>query len=86
MANFFKEYHAQLRAEREAEAMAAKAAERPAYVRGQAVRINPMYDDDGNGKRYFVDYLSSDSVILAKSKAEALSGYGHIHSIHNIID
>lgn len=30
--------------------------------------------------------ISSDSVILAKSKAEALSGYGHIHSIHNIID
>ena len=81
MANFFKEYHAELKKKRE-EVVKEKTIE---YKRGQVVHINPMYDEDRNGKRYFADQLGDDSVLLAKTKKEAMSGYGRIYSVHVII-
>lgn len=79
MANFFKEYHAERRAKE-------IAPETPVeYTQGQVVYIDPMYDENRNGKRYFVDNLSGDSILLAKTKKEAMSGYGYIYSRHDIV-
>lgn len=83
MANFFKDYHAEVKARREAEAK--QKPERKEYDIGQIVRINPMYDSDGNGKRYFVTYLSGDCVLLAKTKKDAMNGYGYIYSESSIV-
>lgn len=77
MANFFKEYHAERKAERTAKETAVKTTD---YDRGQIVFIDPMYDENRNGKRYFVDYLGGDSVLLAKTKKDAMNGYGYIYS------
>lgn len=84
MANFFKNYHAEVRAKREAEeTMMKKSVE---YDRGQVVYINPMYDENRNGKRYFVDYLGNDNVLLAKTRKDAMNGYGYIYSTCNIVN
>ena len=83
MANFFKGYHAGVKAKREAEESAkAKPIE---YRRGQTVSINPAYDEDRNGKRFFVDDLGNGLVLLAKTKKEAMSGNGHIYSVGCIV-
>lgn len=78
MANFFKEYHAEIKAKRIA--MEKTTEKNIEYNRGQIVFINPMYDENRNGKRYFVDYLGDDSVLLAKTKKDAMNGYGYIYS------
>lgn len=86
MANFFKEYHAELKAERKATEKKAKE-DIVEYKRGQVVYIKPfnlLFDDRNARKRYFADYLSDHSVLLAETKKEALDGYGHIHSIYDI--
>lgn len=83
MANFFKEYHAQIRAKREAEENAKP--KRIEYDEGQLVYINPIYDIDRNGKRYFVTYLDDECVLLAKTKKDAMSGYGYIYDISDIV-
>ncbi len=82
MANFFKDYQAAVRAAKEAQEPP-KPEHR--YERGQIVRIPYFLDENGNGKRYFVDYLSGDCVLLSKNKKEAMAGYGHIYSIHDIV-
>ena len=46
MANFFKEYHA----ERKAKELA-KSTIRREYNRGDTIHINPIYDENRNGKR-----------------------------------
>lgn len=81
MANFFKEYHAELKAQRTAEEQK-KNPRRTEYTTGQVVYIDPMYDENRNGRRFFVEYLSGDSVLLAKTKKDALNGYGYIYSRH----
>jgi hypothetical protein len=82
MANFFKEYHAELKEKRTAAESTKKDVE---YERGQTVFIDPMYDENRNGKRYFVDYLGSGGVLLAKTKKDAMNGYGYIYSICTIV-
>ena len=79
MANFFKEYHAEIKAARDAKEAAPKKTVN--YDRGQIVYINPMYDENRNGKRYFVEYLGDNSVLLAKTKKDAMNGYGYIYDI-----
>ena len=44
MANFFKDYQAQVKAQREAEEFAKREPERTEYNVGQVVYINPAYD------------------------------------------
>lgn len=84
MANFFKDYHAEVKAKKEAEENAkGKPIE---YTRGQIVYINPIYDSERNGKRYFVDDLGGGNVLLAKTKKDALSGYGYIYDRCNIVE
>ena len=56
------------------------------YNVGQIIYINPMYDENRNGKRYFVDYLSDSCVLLAKTKKDAMNGYGYIYSIYDIVN
>ena len=85
MANFFKEYQTQVKANKEAKESAERSEKRKEYTEGQVVYINPMYDENRNGKRYFATYLGDDSVLLAKTKTDALNGYGFIHSIHDIV-
>lgn len=83
MANFFKDYHAQVRADREVEEKAkVKSVE---YTKGQVVYINPMYDSERNGKRYFADDLGNGCVLLAKDKRDALNGCGNIYDRCNIV-
>ena len=83
MANFFKGYQAQVRADREAKE---KKKEKPIeYNKGQVAYINPMYDAERNGKRYFAEDLGNGMVLLAKTKKEAMGGYGYIHSRCDII-
>lgn len=85
MANFFKDYQAQVKTKREAEELAKREPERTEYNVGQVVYINPAYDwNDNNGKKYFVDYLGDNSILLADTKKEAMSGYGHIYSIYDL--
>lgn len=81
MANFFKEYHAERRAK---ESVKATRNIRKEYNRGDVININPIYDENRNGKRYFVDYLSDSSVLLAKTKKDAMNGYGYIYSVCDI--
>lgn len=78
MANFFKDYHAELNAKRKAEENAK--VNHTEYKQGQIVHINPMYDEERNGKRYFSSYLNNGYVLLAKTKKDALNGYGHIYN------
>ena len=83
MANFFKDYHASIKADREAKE---NAKEKPIeYNRGQIVYIDPVYDEDRNGKRYFVEELSCNNVLLAKTKKDAMNGYGYIYHKCDII-
>ena len=84
MANFFKDYHTEIRAKREAEENAK--ARQVSYNRGQIVYINPIYDSERNGRRYFVDDLSNGCVLLAKTKKEAMSGYGYIYDVGCIVN
>jgi hypothetical protein len=78
MANFFKEYHAQLKETRQA---AETANTQKQYEAGQAVKIDKAYCWDGeSNKKYFVTWLPGDCVLLADSKKEAVNGYGHIYS------
>jgi hypothetical protein len=79
MANFFKEYHTERRATRNIQPT------RKEYNRGDIININPMYDENRNGKRYFVEYLGDNSILLAKNKKDAMNGYGYIYSTCDII-
>ena len=83
MANFFKDYHAEVKARREARE--SEKAKRIEYDRGQIVYINPMYDSERNGKRFFVDYLGGGCVLLAKTKKDAMNGLGYIYDECNIV-
>ena len=82
MANFFKEYQKEIKNKELEKNTKEKHTE---YNRGQIVCINPMYDENRNGKRYFADYLSDDCVLLADNKKDAMNGYGLIYSIHVIV-
>ena len=82
MANFFKDYHAT----RITATTETKAETRTTYEPGQIVRINPYLDENRNGKRYFADYLDENTVLLAKTKREALNGYGYVYSIADIVN
>lgn len=86
MANFFKEYHAERRAKESARAKESEKATRKEYNRGDIIHINPMYDENRNGKRYFTEYLGDDTVLLAKTKKDAMNGYGYIYSVFVITD
>ena len=77
MANFFKEYQKEIKEKELAKSVEEKRIE---YSRGQVVHINPMYDENRNGKRYFVDYLTDGFVLLADNKKDAMNGYGLIYS------
>ena len=81
MANFFKDYHATTTATTET-----TTAPRTTYEPGQIVHVNPYLDENRNGKRYFADYLDENTVILAKTKREALNGYGQIYSTADIVN
>lgn len=81
MANFFKDYHEELKERRAAEE---QKTDRVEYNEGDTVYINPMYSE-GTAKKYFVTYLSADMVLLANTKKEAVKGYGYIYSIHDIV-
>ena len=84
MANFFKDYQVEVKAAKQAkESNTIKKVE---YTTGQQVFINPMYDENRNGKRFFVAYLGNGGVLLAKTKKDAINGYGYIYSISVIID
>ena len=85
MANFFKGYHAQLKADRESVKAAATPEITPEYCTGDIVRINPYLDENRNGKRFFVDYLSDNHILLAKTKKDALSGNGYIYHLCDIV-
>ena len=80
MANFFKDYHKQIKAKRQAE----EVAKRDDYLVGQVVYINPNYDEHKNGKKYFIEYLEDTIILLADTKKEALCGYGHIYSVYDL--
>lgn len=83
MANFFKEYRAEVK-EKE---LTKKAEEKHIkYNRGQIVYIFPMYDICGNGKRYFADYLSDGFILLADNKKDAMNGCGQIYSACAIVE
>ena len=79
MANFFKEYHAERRAKETAQEKTVE------YSVGQIVYINPMYDENRNGKRYFVERLSGGRVLLAKTKKDAMSGCGYIYGDCDVV-
>lgn len=85
MANFFKGYHAQLKADRES-VKAATPEITPEYCTGDLVHINPYLDENRNGKRFFVTYLSDNHILLAETKKEALSGYGYIYHLCDIVN
>lgn len=86
MANFFKDYQSQIKADKERKRleMLEQTEKQAEYEKGDIVYINPMYDENRNGKRYFVDYLSDNHILLAKTKKEALSGYGYIYSMYDV--
>ena len=86
MANFFKSYHAQLKADLESVKAAATPGITHEYCTGDIVYIAPYLDESRNGKRFFVDYLSDNHILLAETKKEALSGYGHIYQICDIVN
>lgn len=79
MANFFKDYQNELKTKRN-EQNQTKSME---YTEGQIVYINPMYDKNRNGKRYFVNDLGSGYVLLAENKKDAIKGVGYIY--HNSV-
>lgn len=81
MANFFKDYHAT----RTTATTETTTTPRTTYEPGQIVRINPYLDENRNGKRYFADYLDEAHVLLAKTKREAINGYGQIYSTADIV-
>ena len=86
MANFFKDYRKQVKEKKKAEKIGNREAEKIEYEVGQVVYINPLYDwHNNNGKKYFVDYLDDDSILLADTKKEAMSGYGYIYSIYSVV-
>lgn len=86
MANFFKAYHTQLKADRAEQQAAKELPATPEYDLGQIVYINPLMGENRNGKRYFVDYLGDKHILLAKTKKEAMSGRGYIYSIYDIVE
>lgn len=61
--------------------------QRKEYYDGDVVMIDKSYDwtEKKSGKKYFVTYLGTSSVLLADTKRDALAGRGHIYSIGVII-
>lgn len=82
MANFFKEYHAEL-AEKRAAEEAAKAAPPKVYSAGEKVKMRKEY---GSGRKFFADYLCEGYVLLADTKRDALAGYGYVYGIWAIAE
>ena len=80
MANFFKEYHAELKEKR---TVTENKEKEYVYSIGEPVYIHQVYGK--NNKKYFADYLERDMVLLADSKKDAMSGYGYIYSKYDII-
>lgn len=92
MANFFKDYQAEIRAKREAEAREEREAREAArkldaYLeslsRGQRVKVNRAYAE--NGFLYFANIFSADSILLSDDKANAKAGRGWIYDKNIII-
>ena len=92
MANFFKDYQAELRVKREAEEQEKQKAQEEArkidnYIeslpRGKRVKINKRYAE--NGFLYFADILSENSVLLSDDKENAKAGRGWIKDKNIII-
>ena len=75
MANFFKDYQRQVKAKETAETTPTT------YEIGQAVLVSSGYVGVKPLKRYFADYVSDSTVLLAETKAEALKGYGYLYNI-----
>lgn len=86
MANFFKEYQAELKARRAAEKQAElqRQAEQKAYEeyfldmpKGKRVKVNPAYSE--SGYLYFAAGIGHGCVLLTENKEEARHGYGYIY-------
>lgn len=86
MANFFKDYQAQVKAKREAEERAKQQPERKEYETGEVVMIDKRYDhtEKQTGRKYFVTYLK-DHVLLADNKKQAMEGRGYIYDLSVIV-
>ena len=78
MANFFKEYQKQVKETAVIEETA------PHFEIGQAVWVKSGYVGMKPRKRYFADYVSGATILLAETKAEALKGYGYLYNIADI--
>jgi hypothetical protein len=90
MANFFKDYHQEVKAKREAEERIKKAFETPEFNRGQLVKVREYHQSallGGVRKMYFSDYACTKGmVLLSPSKKEALSGVGYLYYECDIIN
>ena len=82
MANFFKDYQTEIKNKNKVKKMQDK---QIGYTQGQVVYINPAYDIERNGKKYFADYLSKGYMLLADTKKDALNGVGCIYHYSVII-
>lgn len=78
MANFFKDYQAQIKKEKEVENLQEnKCIE---YNQGQIVYIQAsLWSDKNKHKKYFADYLDDGYMLLADNKKDALNGFGRIY-------
>lgn len=90
MANFFKDYQADVKAKAIAKETIKE--ESISYEQGQIVyvnlygKINPLIANiERKTKKYFADYLSENHVLLADNKKDALNGYGYIYDISCIV-
>ena len=93
MANFFKDYHQELKATRKAEEQAEWQARlarqyKPEYHIGQPVYI---YAGSalmgGKVKRYFAGYGCTDNMVwLSATKSEAFAGIGHTYYTSEILN
>lgn len=97
MANFFKEYHAELRAKRQAEAEQESKArneerERNEYIDGlkvgQKVRYSFLIDTATKNPIVYSGYFCGDAgehIWISETKQEAKDGYGRTISKSSII-
>lgn len=82
MANFFKDYQAQVKEKREAEEKAKQQPKRKDYEQGELVMIDKSYDwtEKQTGRKYFVEWFNS-SVLLADTKKQAMEGRGYLYDV-----
>lgn len=81
MANFFKEYHAELKAKRKAESEQKAIEEREKnkhkyYELGEVVYLRPHTIWGEPQKMYYAGYFGDSTVFLTEKKKDALNGIG----------